>query len=140
MDPMAGAFAYYEWDADQERVVYTPGQVQPKYLINAGIFAPGYITTNDRWDNYWREGQNYALGWRNPVAGGYGAKSLGAEVANSRAFSLCQVKKVFKNVCFHPPGNPTERAEVDRIADLFEADNYNLKRVFAEVAAYCMGG
>ena len=139
MDPVASAYAYYEWDDNMGRVVYTPGQVQGKYLLNAGIFAPGFITTNDRWDNYMREGQNYALGWRNTLSTGYGAKSLGVEIADSRAFSVCQVEKVFENVCFHPPGNPTERSEVGRIADIFETDNYNMKRVFAEVAAYCMG-
>lgn len=139
MDPMAGAFAYYEWDDTQERVIYTPGQVQGKHLINAGVFEPGFITTNDRWDNYWREGQNYALGWRGASASGYGAKSLGSEIAETRAFSVCQVEKVFEHVCFHPPGNPTERSEVDRIADVFEADNFNMKTIFAEVAAYCMG-
>jgi len=139
MDPMAGAYAYYEWDDSLQRVVYTPGQVQGKYLINQNAFSPGYITTSDRWTNYWREGQNYALDWRGPASNGYGAKSLGVEVASSRAFSVCQVEKVFEKVCFHPPGDPTERSEVDRIADVFETNNYNMKRVFSEVAALCMG-
>jgi hypothetical protein len=120
--------------------MYTPGEVQNKYLINSGFFPQGFITINDRWDNYWREGQNYNLGWREPVSTGYGVKSLGAEVTNSRAFSVCQVEKVFEKVCFHPPGNPTERGEVNRIADVFESENYNIKRVFSEVATYCMGG
>ena len=48
----------------QMRVVHTPGQVQQKYLINAGTFPFGYVTTDDRWDNYWREGRTRALGWR----------------------------------------------------------------------------
>ena len=64
MDPMAGAFAYYEWDATAERVVFSRGQVQPKYLINANTFPFGYITTDDRWDNYWRTGPISVLGWR----------------------------------------------------------------------------
>jgi hypothetical protein len=46
---------------------------------------------------------------------------------------------VYELVCFHPPGNPAERAEVSRIADVFEAQNYSMKRVFAEVAVSCMG-
>ena len=29
--------------------------------------------------------------------------------------------------------------EVDRITGLFKQQNYNLKRVFAETAAYCAG-
>ena len=42
MDPMAQAFAYYDFDETAGRLVYTPGQVQPKYLINTDNFKPGY--------------------------------------------------------------------------------------------------
>jgi hypothetical protein len=113
--------------------------VQPKNLINANSFPWGYVTVSNRWDNFWRNGQNAALGWRAAEFGGNGPKTLGIEVASSRAFSECQVKKAFERVCFHPPGDPTERAEVQRIADVFEANGYGMKRVFAETAAYCMG-
>jgi hypothetical protein len=139
MDPMAQAFAYFEWDENQERVVHTPGIVQGKYLINATTFSHGFITTSNRWDNYWREGPNAVLGWRGASSGGFGARSLGIEVASSRAFSQCQVEKVFEQVCFREPANPTERQEVQRITDVFETENHNLKRVFAETAVYCMG-
>lgn len=139
MDPLAGAFAYYEWDAALERVVFTPNQVQGKYLINATTFPFGYVTVDDRWDNYWRSGPNAALGWRGPAAGGNGPRSLGIEVAGSRAFSECQVGKVFQRLCLRPPGSPADRAEVQRIADVFEARSYSMKRVFAETAAFCMG-
>ena len=140
MDPLVQAFAYYEWDADLERVVYTDGVVQAKYLINATTFPLGYITEDDSWDNsYWRSGKNALLGWRGANSSGNGVQSLGQEVASSRAFSTCQVKKAFKQVCFREPANPAERTEVDRIADVFEANNYSMKRVFAEVASFCMG-
>ena len=139
MDPLNGAFAYFEWDDDLSRVIYTPGMVQNKYLINEGTFRFGYVTVDDGWVNYWRSGPNAALGWRAAAASGNGPKSLGQEVAQSRAFSKCQVEKVFEHICLEPPGNPTERTEVERIADLFEAQNYSMKRVFAEVAANCMG-
>jgi hypothetical protein len=139
MDPLAGAFAFYEFDMEQARLVHTRGSVQPKHLINANTFPAGYVTVDDRWDNYWRQGPNSALGWRGTESGGFGAKSLGREVASSRAFSICQVEKVFAQVCFHPPSSTEERAEVERIADVFEAQGYSMKRVFAEVAAYCRG-
>lgn len=139
MDPMAGAFAYYEWDPEQERVVFTRGQVQPKYLINATTSPYGYVTVDDRWDNYWREGPNAVLGWGNTPGGGFGAKSLGQEVAASRAFSVCAVEKVFAQVCFRPPNSPADRAAIERIADTFEQQNYSMKRVFAETAVECMG-
>jgi hypothetical protein len=140
MDPMAGAFAFYEWDMAQERVVFTRGAVQGKYLINANTFPFGYTTVDDRWDNYWREGPNTALGWDAALpGGGFGPKSLGEEVAGSRAFSVCQVQKVFEHVCFRPPNSAQDVAEIERIADVFEAQAYSMKRVFAETAAYCMG-
>ncbi len=139
MDPVAGAFAYFEWDAEQERVIHTPGIVQPKHLINANTFPSGYITTTNRWDNYWRAGPYSSLGWRAAESGGFGPKGLGTEVALSRAFSVCQVEKVFAHVCFRPVSSPEDRTEVERIADVFEAESYSMRRVFAETAVYCMG-
>jgi hypothetical protein len=139
MDPLAGAFAYFEWDDMLERVVFTPGRVQPKHLINATTFPNGYVTTSDRWDNFWRAGPNAIYGWRSAFPGGNGPKTLGIEVAESRAFSECQTRKVFERVCLRPPSNPTDRAEIQRIANVFEAQNYSMRRVFAETATYCMG-
>jgi hypothetical protein len=139
MDAVAGAFAYFEWDATQMRVVHTPGSVAAKYLINASNFPNGYITSDNRWDNYWRQGSHANLEWRGPNAGGYGAKTLGEEVATSRAFSVCQVEKVFQHVCFRPPNSDQDGDTVDAIAQIFEDNNYSMKRVFAEVGAYCMG-
>jgi hypothetical protein len=139
MDAVAGAFAYFEWDATQMRVVHTPGSVAAKYLINGSNFPYGYITSDNRWDNYWREGSHANLEWRGPNEGGYGAKTLGEEVAASRAFSVCQVEKVFQHVCFRPPNSATDGDTVDAIAQVFEDNNYSMKRVFAEVGAYCMG-
>ena len=42
MDPMAQAFAYFEFDDGLGRVIHTPGQVQDKYLINATTFPLGF--------------------------------------------------------------------------------------------------
>jgi hypothetical protein len=138
MDPLAGAFAYFEWDENAGRVVHTRGNVQQKYLINANTFAFGHVTIDDRWENYWREGQNAIYGWSDGGSSvGYGAKSLGIEVANSRGFARCQVQKVFQQVCFREPADEVERLEVEAIADDFETSGYSLKTVFAKTAAYC---
>jgi hypothetical protein len=139
MDAVAGAFAYFEWDANQLRVLHTPGSVQPKHLINASSFPFGFVTVDNRWDNYWREGTHANLDWRGPNAGGYGPKSLGQEVAASRAFSVCQVEKVFQHVCFRPPNSAADTTRVEEIATTFESNAHSMKRVFAEVGAYCMG-
>jgi len=139
MDPLAGAFAYYEWDATLGRVVHTPGVVQPKHLINANTYPGGYVTVDDSWVNLWRAGPNSSLGWRAAAGSGNGMKTLGMEVAASRAFSECQVEKVFRRVCLRAPESATDRAAVQTIADDFEAGNRSMKLVFAETAAFCMG-
>jgi hypothetical protein len=139
MDPLAGAFAYFDWDENQERMVHTPGVVQEKYLQNGNVFPFGYVTTDNSWINYWREGQNSILDWRGASDRGFGAKSLGAEVAASRAFSVCQVEKVFKHVCFRGPKDQADRDVIEATADAFEANGiYRMKGVFASVAEHCM--
>lgn len=139
MDPLAAAFAYFEWDATAARVVYTPGVVSAKHLINANTFPGGYVTVDDNWVNMWRAGPNSSLGWNGPAGAGNGPKSLGVEVASSRAFSECQVTKVFRRVCLRPPETAEDRDMVQTIANDFEAGNRSMKRVFAQTAAYCMG-
>ncbi len=157
MDPMAQAYAYYEYQYDSEadpegdngQLVYnsvgmtdpnTGTRVQGKYHINANNFQYGFATPDDSWSNYWRAGQNAVLGWSDALPGnGVGAKSLGEEFANSERFAECQVKKVFENVCLRPPGDAADRGQVATMVSNFKSNNYNLKQVFAESAVYCMG-
>ena len=61
MDPLAQAFAYYQYNQTSGRMEYTPGVVQPKYFINGETFAPGYVTPDDGWNNYWRTGPNQLM-------------------------------------------------------------------------------
>ncbi|MEM7083300.1 MAG: hypothetical protein AAF465_11250 [Pseudomonadota bacterium] len=140
MDPLAQAFAYYDFDETVDRVVYREGVVDPKYGINSTNFERGFITPDDSWSNYWREGQNAILGWDASLPGsGNGAKSLGEEMANSDAFAQCQVTKVFRNVCFRAPADTQDRNQIDLMVNSFKNSNYSLKQVFAESAVYCMG-
>jgi hypothetical protein len=105
--------------------------------------------SDDSWVNYWRNGQNWLLGWGpavNPDSRGNetgsGAKSLGQELANSDAFAQCQVDKVFESVCLR---SPTEFYGQDRtvrnniVAAFKTTYNYNLREVFTDVAAHCKG-
>ncbi len=140
MDPMAQAFAYYNFDATANQLLYTAGQPQPKYFINSANFPAGFVTPDDSWTNRWRVGQNSVLGFSAALPGsGNGAKSLGQELANSQAFSDCQVQKVFQAVCLRPPSNAADRAAAAQISSDFKSGNYNMKQVFAETAVYCMG-
>lgn len=139
MDPMAQAFAYYNFNPETGSIEYTPGQVQPKYFNNDSNFPFGFRTPDDSWDNYWRSGQNQFLGWDAGLPGsGNGAKSLGEELANSAAFASCQVKKVFRAVCLRSPENQDDRTRVEQMVGTFTA-GYNMKQTFAEAAVYCMG-
>ncbi len=139
MDPMVQAFAYYNFNATTGAMVYTPGEVQPKYLINATNFPYGFITPDDSWSNRWRTGPNAALGWGAGSGSGSGAKSLGQELASSRTFAQCQVQKVFQAVCFRVPQNATDLATVASLTSSFTSDGYNLKTVFQQAAAACPG-
>jgi hypothetical protein len=143
MDPLAQAFAYYQFDysGDPEtgRIGYTPGLVQAKYHINEDNFKAGYHTPDDRWDNYWRDGPNTAIfGWDGGLSGsGSGARSMGQELAHSQAFAVCSVKKVFQSVCLREPAS----ADAAAFAAMLGSFNsgHNLKRTFAEAAVHCMG-
>jgi hypothetical protein len=141
MDPLAQAFAYYNYDETLGRIEYTPGVVQPKYFNNDETFGDGFVTPDDSWNNHWRQGQNTLIGWGSgpPAGSGNGAKSLGQELAGSQAFAQCQVTKVFKAVCLRPPGDSADRNQIDAMTSSFTSGGYDLKPVFAESAKYCMG-
>ncbi|WP_444903357.1 hypothetical protein ACJJIU_17660 [Microbulbifer sp. CnH-101-E] len=157
MDPMAQAFAYYDYvyDADNDpegnngALDYndagdtdpeTGSRVKAKNHINAANFPHGYQLPDDRWDNYWREGPNLHLGWNSALSGsGNGAKSLGEELANSRAFASCQVTKVFRQVCLRDPEDANDRARIEAITNNFSSSGYKLKQVYADTAVYCAG-
>ncbi len=139
MDPMAQAFAYYNYDETSGALQYTAGAVQDKYYNNDLNFPQGYRTPDDHWDNYWRNGQNSYLGFDGSLPGsGDGAQSLGAELGNSQAFAACQVKKVFRAVCLRSPDLP-DNAKLDQIIATFRGTGYRMKQVFADLAVHCMG-
>jgi hypothetical protein len=147
MDPMAQAFAYYNFNnidpttaSTMGQIVYTAGQVQPKYFINKTNFPQGYSTPDDGWINRWRTGPNYILGWSGSLPGnGNGAKSLGQELESSAAFASCQVTRVFKYVCLRAPNTAADFTKVNSMIASFQANQYKLRQPFAEAAAYCMG-
>ena len=113
--------------------------------------------TDDSWVNYWRNGQNRTLAVRSGSSSGWGsypgevldsknnstgsgAKSLGLELANSKAFAQCQVDKVFKSVCFRDPNDKAaDRTTRNAVVDAFVAGGYKMKQVFGDIAAACKG-
>ena len=160
MDPMAQAFAYYNWNfdvasdpnGDNGNITYnatndidpvTGTRVHAKYFNNNQNFEHGFITPDDQWANYWRAGPNYLLGWDPALPGtGSGAKAMGRELAHSDTFAQCQVEKVFANVCLRPVQDDADRSQIASMVSSFRnsgPEGYNLKQVFAESAVYCMG-
>jgi hypothetical protein len=139
MDPMAQAFAYYNFDETSNQLVYTPSQVQAKYHINSQNFPQGFVTPDNSWSNRWRQGPNSVLGWSSSQPGsGTGAKSWGQEIASSKQFAACQVQKVFQTVCFRTPSTAADISAAQGITSSFQS-GYNLKTVFQQVAAACPG-
>jgi hypothetical protein len=146
MDPMAQAFAFYNFNGTLGAVMntgtmqYTAGQVQPKYLINATNFPYGFVTPDDSWSNRWRGGINASLGWSPSLPGsGSGAKSLGQELESATAFAQCQVNKVFQAVCFRTPSSSNDQQQLAWLTQSFTSGGYNLKQVFQQTAASCPG-
>jgi hypothetical protein len=145
MDPMAQAFAYYNFNGmvvgpgtNTGTMQYTAGQVQPKYFINSNNFVYGFVTPDDSWSNRWRGGVNASLGWDTTLPGyGNGAKSLGQELESSDAFAQCQVVKVFTAVCFRAPLQ-SDQSAINSIKMGFK-NGYKLKQVFQQAAAACPG-
>lgn len=152
MDPLAQAFAYYDYDNDlvdedgndrepgpSYSIVHTPGQVNAKYFVNDTTFPYGYVTPDDSWVNYWRSGPNSVIGWNdvtdNLEGTGSGAASLGQELAHSDAFARCQVEKVFKNVCLRDP-LVEDQSRMDTMISNFKNGGL-IKPVFAQAADHC---
>jgi len=157
MDPMAKAYAYYDFeyptDSPDEGAIHynasgdtdpiTGSRVEKKYLQNSSTFKPGYITTNDDWLNYWREGINMHLGWgwNSPslTGQGTGASSMNQELAHTKAFATCKVEQVFHNVCLRTPASTTDLDKIEEFTNNFATSGYHLKQVFRDTADYCKG-
>jgi hypothetical protein len=153
MDPLTQAFAYHEWSGEEGtedgQLLYngpgmtdpeTGSRVQAKNRINANNFPFGYVTEDDGWINYWREGQNANLGWDTSLPGnGNGASSLGRELAHSDAFSDCQARKVFRTVCLREPADSNDINAVATMSSDFQSGGYVLRDLFTDAAVYCAG-
>ena len=95
---LAQAFAYYDFDETSTRLVYD----------STAVNRSTSTTTRRSATVSWRRrplaqplapGQNALLGWNPALPGqGNGAEVLGEELAGTKAFAHCQVKKV-KAVC-----------------------------------------
>jgi hypothetical protein len=143
MDPMAGAFAYYNFDEMKGEMVYTAGTVNPKYFINSSNNPAGYVSVDDSWESRMRLGgadTNIFVFSPSLPGKGNGAASFGQEIASSDAFATCQAQKAFKAVCLRVPSSTKDGTEIAALTSSFKSNGYKFKQVFADAAVYCTAG
>lgn len=148
MDGFRAAFAPYDYDGGNQFSINLlfPNQdgarrdggagsiVHEKYARGSEAFPAGYITRDNSWVNFARFGSNAEyFGWRgNNIELGAGANTFGRLLADSKAFSSCMVKRVFRSIC-NRELNSDELDMLNSEVASFESD-YNLKKVFQRVA------
>jgi hypothetical protein len=109
---------------------------------NNTIFPLGYVTTDNSFVNNAIRPNNAALfEWRGDSAKGNGVKEFGAVIANSRRFSQCMAKRVFKAVCRKNLDPDASKEKLKLWGDEFETSGYQLKKLFESVATKpeCLG-
>ncbi len=134
LDPLTQAFGKYTYEGT--RVSYDNNMygkvVSGSVAANASTYPAGYVPANESWVNLFTQKQNAKFGWRGATSG-FGLKQFGEMLANSRAFSACMAKKVFKEVCQREV-SAAEMADIEALANIFEGSNYNMKRLFEHAA------
>lgn len=99
---------------------------------NGTVFAPGFVTVNNAWTNLFKDSP--ALGFsENSPESGVGIASMASIFAESKAFSECMVKRVFKTICSREVST-SEASLVSLLADGFRQEGYKMKDLFESVA------
>lgn len=131
MDPMAGAFANLDFDSGIFMIL-KDYSVAKKYVKNSGTYTPGYVTSDNSWENYWalyNSPQN--LGWRGALKGN-GAQELGASLAETEAFGQCLARRVVAQVCRLKDYTAVPDAVAMAMAHNFEADGYKMRSLYRD--------
>ncbi len=154
MDGFRGAFARYDFSDNfvkygayytngggADRMRQSPAGIAEKMNRNSDTFPTGFRTTDDTWVNNARGPANIQrFGWRGVHNSGAGVRQMASAVANSRAFSRCMVKRVYREICRRPIAS-FEVALVENMANSFESSDYNLRELFEDMALRpeCLG-
>lgn len=156
MDGFRGAFAKWDFDgmgikhsavnarggANNYTIATDAQGIINKMNKNGTIFPSGFVTTTDSFVNNATRPQNASMfEWRGAAAGGNGVKAFGTVVSNSRRFSQCMAKRIYKTVCRKDLDVTKDQALLVRWGDEFEASGYQLKKLFESVAVKpeCLG-
>jgi len=150
MDALAGAYAYFR---SNETFLFSPAGAFRRLFItakddrvvkrmnkNGDVYPQGFVTVDDSWVNLWTQGKNGDLGWRGATSG-RGIRSLGLMLSQTEAFSRCQAKKVFTQMCLRPPADEDKKDLAELTRD-FEANGFKMRRLFGKAAVLpqCLGG
>jgi hypothetical protein len=107
-------------------------------------YSGGYILRDDSFINNATRGVNATrFGWRGPAPDSSplasatgGVHSFGRLLANSQQFSRCFAKRVFDQICKHDLSDAEKDALYASLGMDFEANAYNLKKLFQAVAVH----
>ncbi|MNS96903.1 hypothetical protein D3C72_1312210 [compost metagenome] len=153
MDGFRGAFAKWDFDgmgikhsavnarggANNFTIATDTRGIINKMNKNATIFPSGFTVVDDSFVNNATRSNNASMfEWRVPAGGslnGNGVKAFGTVVSNSKRFSQCMAKRVFKAVCRKELDIAQNRALLAQWASDFEADGYKLKGLFEKIAS-----
>lgn len=117
--------------------------VAKKYMNNRDTYPAGYVVKDDKWKNFWTGGNNARVGWpakKGDVISGEGPKSLGIMFTQTKAFPRCMAQQVMGHVCLATSfESQIIQDKLTRLSDSFVANNFDMKKLFAETAALCMG-
>lgn len=154
MDGFRGAFARYDFSDNfvkyaayftngggADRMRQSPAGIAQKMNRNSDTFPTGFRTTDDTWVNNARGPANVQrFGWRGVHSSGSGVRQMASAIANSRAFSRCMVKRVYREICRRPIAS-FETSLVENMATSFENTEYNLRELFEDMALRpeCLG-
>ena len=134
MDPMAQAFAYYNFDGSDHTGTHgvhrRPGAAEVLHQLHElPVRASSRRTTAGRTAG--AQGPNALLGWDPSAARQRQRRQVARPGArqSSDAFAQCQVQKVFQAVCFRAPTAPPTRRRSRSSTNSFKNGGYKLKQV-----------
>jgi len=133
LDALAGAYAHLRFGFTQlgEGVIQEK-KVTAKSNQNGNVYPAGHIVLNSNWENNFTANQNVAFGWRGEMKGA-GISALGKMISESRGFSRCMAKRVFRQICYRSP-DAREQSVIEEAADNFENGGYKMKALFEDIA------
>ena len=137
MDALSGWSVFYDSPIPGERKVRDK---ITKNVLYTGSQVRDYRTpanANDSFSNLWAEGKNAKLGWRGKTSG-KGAKEFGEMMTRSKAFASCMARQVYESVCYLTPQAGLAKQKSEQLAEQFEKNNYNMRKLFAATAVACL--